>query len=324
MRLVNKQEVLAQIDERAALLEIEDGFKAFACGEAQVAPVTHLAFPGADGECHVKCAHVGEDDVFTVKLATGFYKNPEQGLSSSNGFMAVISALTGAPLAILQDEGALTDLRTALAGVIAARVGARKGAASLGVVGTGIQAFLQAKLICRLLGYERVAVWGRSSEKARETVENLKAELNDIPVRQAETVEALCQEADVIVTATASREPIVMSSNVRPGTHIVAVGADSPGKQELDTALFARAAHVIVDSFEQCTEHGETTNALRSGDVTADRLVPLGRVLLDGGLGRSDEAITIADLTGVAVQDAAIAKGVWSGLRQAGAENLRA
>ncbi|MEM9629933.1 MAG: ornithine cyclodeaminase family protein [Pseudomonadota bacterium] len=317
MRLVNKQEILAQIDEGAVLAEIEEGFRRFARDEAQVAPVTHLAFPKANGECHIKCAHVGEDDVFTVKLATGFYDNPEKGLSSSNGFMAVISAQTGTPLAILQDEGALTDLRTALAGVIAGRLGARQGAKALGVIGTGIQARLQAQLYCRLLGFTRVTVWGRSEEKAATLTRELSTELDGVPVTHAQSVEALCADVDVIVTATASREAIIKSEFVQPGTHIVAVGADSPGKQELDTALFARASHVIVDSLSQCTEHGETANAIASRDISPDRLITLGQVLLEKRLGRADEAITIADLTGVAVQDAAIAKSVWFGLKSA-------
>lgn len=320
MRLVKKQEILERIDERAVLSEIEEGFKAFACEKAQVAPVTHLAFPASDGECHIKCAHVGEDEVFTVKLATGFYRNPELGLSSSNGFMAVISATTGQPLAILQDEGTLTDLRTALAGVIATRVGARQGATVLGVIGTGIQARLQAKMICKHLGFTRVVVWGRSPDRMSSVVEDLKSDLGGVAVSSAESVEALCAGADVVVTTTASREAIVKSADVRPGTHIVAMGADSPGKQELDPVLFSRASHVIVDSHAQCVEHGETSNALNSGDISEDRLIPLGEVLLQGSLERAEDAITIADLTGVAVQDAAIAKSVWLKLEKTEAD----
>lgn len=321
MRLVNKQEILAQIDECAALAEIEEAFRTFARGEAQVAPVTHLAFPKADGECHIKCAHLGDDEVFTVKLATGFYGNQELGLSSSNGFMAVVSAATGMPLAILQDEGALTDLRTALAGVIAVRVGARRGSTTLGVIGTGIQSRLQAMLICRQLGFSRVVVWGRSPNKVSAVVEDLKAEMSDVSVSQADTVEALCAISEVIVTTTASREAIVKSPAVRPGTHIVAMGADSPGKQELDPALFSKASHVVVDSLDQCTEHGETANALKTGDISRSRLTPLGDVLLEGGLDRAEEDITIVDLTGVAVQDAAIARSVWRELKHAEPQN---
>ncbi len=314
MRIVTKDEILTHVDRPAVLAAIEDGFRRFAGGAVQVAPVVHLAFPDATGECHVKSAHIAGDDVFTVKLATGFYGNPDRGLPSSNGFMAVISATTGQPLAILQDDGALTDLRTALASVIATRLGMRPGASVLGVVGAGIQARLQAELISEILGFRHVVLWGRSADKAAALVGTLAATLPGTEVTQAPSPAALCAAADVIVTATASREAIIRSHWVTPGAHITAVGADAPGKQELETALFARARHVIVDSAAQCVEHGETANAVRDGTVAPADLLPLGDALAAAPLPRGNTDITIADLTGVAVQDAAIANAVWSRL----------
>ena len=317
MRIVTKDEILAHLDTQAALAAIEDGFRAFAAGRVQVAPVTHLAFPGARGECHVKSAHIDGSETFTVKLATGFYDNPAQGLPSSNGFMAVISALTGAPVAILQDEGVLTDIRTALAGVIAARTGARTDAQVLGIIGSGIQARLQAEMVTSLLGYTHILVWARSAEKADAVVRDLRAKLPRIVIETSRSAEQVAGRADTIVTATSSDTPLLMSGWVTPGSHIVAVGADSPGKQELDTVLFERARHVIVDSLPQCIEHGETANAISAGAITADRLTTLGDVLNGRGLTRGDEDITIADLTGVALQDAAIAGCVWQQLKSA-------
>ncbi len=316
MQIIGKAEILKHVNVRAVLDDIENGFKAFAAGNAQVAPVTHLGFDAANGECHIKCAHVAGDDVFTVKLATGFYDNPAKGLPSSNGFMAVISAVNGTPLAILQDEGVLTDLRTALAGAIATRLGARKSAKTVGIIGNGIQAHLQAKLICELLGYKSVVVWGRTTKKAAALVERLSNELPAVSVAQAQTAEDLCKQADVIVTTTPSREPLIQADWVRPGTHIVAVGADSPGKQEIDAQLFAKASQVFVDSPSQCVEHGETANAIQAGTITEEGLTPLGTALSNGPAARSEDDITIADLTGVAVQDTAIAKSVWSSVER--------
>ena len=311
MRVVTRQDILAHFDRHAVLDAIEDGFKAFARDQAQVAPVIHLAFPAAAGECHVKAAHVEGDEVFTVKLATGFYDNPAQGLPSSNGFMAVVSAATGEPRAILQDEGALTDLRTALAGVIATRLGGRRGARTLGIFGSGVQARLQAEFICELLGYDSLVLWARASEKAAALADTLRVSLPDLEISTAPTPADLCARADTIITATAARAAIVRADWVRPGTHITAVGADSPGKQELDPALFARARHVIVDSVTQCTAHGETSHAVGAGIISRDALLPLGVALSQAPLARAEDDITIADLTGVAVQDAAIARCVW-------------
>lgn len=314
MRIVTKEEILANVDKHAALAAIEDGFRSFARGHAQVGAVAHLGFPAFAGECHVKSAHVEGDDVFTVKLATGFYGNPGRGLPSSNGFMAVISATTGRPLAILQDDGALTDLRTALAGVIATRLCMRTGAKVLGIVGSGIQARLQAELICEMLGVSTVVVWARSNGKATALAGRLSEGLPGVVVTTVESPADLCAEADVIATATASRQAIIHSDWVTPGTHITAVGADAPGKQELDSALFARANLVIADSITQCVAHGEAANAVMDGTMLQSKLVALGDALAGAPLQRSDADITIADLTGVAVQDAAIAKTVWSRL----------
>lgn len=311
MRIVTRDEILAKFDKRAVLSAIEEAFKIFAQGQAQVAPVVHLAFPDAAGECHIKSAHLEGDDVFAVKLATGFYKNPERGLSSSNGFMALVSARTGEPLAILQDEGLLTDLRTALAGVSATRLCLRADAQSLGVVGSGIQARLQAELACELLEFPKLVLWARSQGKLTALADELQRKLPQVAVTLAASAQDLCAQADAIVTTTAATRPVIQSDWVRPGTHITAVGADSPGKQELDVALFARAAHVIVDSPSQCVEHGETANAVRAGTISEADLIPFGRALLDAPLNRSDEEISIADLTGVAVQDVAIANSVW-------------
>ena len=311
MRVVTKQEILANLDAAAALAAIESGFRAFAAGRVQVAPVVHLAFPDTRGECHVKSAHIAGDEVFTVTLATGFYDNPAEGLPSSNGFMAVISARTGAPVAILQDEGVLTDTRTALAGVLAARVGGRAGAQVLGIIGAGIQARLQAEMIATLLGYTRILVWARHADRAETLVRDLRGRLPQLAIEAADEPAHLGAAADTIVTTTSATTPGLRADWVAPGRHIVAVGADSPGKQELDTDLFARARHVIVDSRPQCVAHGETANAIAAGAITADALVTLGDVLAGPGLDRDADDITIADLTGVALQDAAIAGCVW-------------
>lgn len=121
----------------------------------------------------------------------------------------------------------------------------------------------------------------------------------------------VAEQANLIVCTTPSRAPLLMSEWVQPGTHITAVGADTPGKQELDPALVARARHLKVDSVAQCSQYGEVSHALKSGLIEASQLVELGALLAEGRQGRqSEQAITLADLTGVAVQDARIAQSV--------------
>ncbi len=310
MRVINKQQILAHFDQQHALQAIESAFIQFAQDKAQLPPVVHLGFPEHSGECHVKSAHLTGEPFFVIKIATGFYANAAKGLASGNGLMVVMSATTGEPVALLDDEGVLTDLRTALAGALATRVLARADATRLGIIGSGVQARLQAGMLCELLGYSQVAVWARSPDKQAALVEDLRTQLPDVTVSAVPTPQALCAAADTIITTTASTAPIVSAQWVQPGTHITAVGADSPGKQELDTALFARARWTVVDSYAQCSQQGELAHALQANAIDADRIMSLGDVLAGSPLQRNNTDLTIADLTGLGVQDAAIAGSI--------------
>jgi ornithine cyclodeaminase len=304
MRIVELPEILAALDEDAALAAVESGFRRLHTFEAQVAAVAHLSFPDPPGDCHIKSAYMAGDDVFVIKVATGFYRNPTLGVPSSNGFMAVMSAKSGEILGMLRDQGQLTDRRTAMAGAIAARAILRPGSRTLGIVGAGTQARLQARLISRQLNLHRVLVWGRNSHAAAA----LAADINGTAVSLRE----LCAEADLIVTTTPSTEPILTSEMIAAGKRIVAVGADAPGKRELDPTILMRA-RVVVDSCAQCIDHGETGWAVRAGLLGPASLIELG-ALLTAPIDFAPDEIVVADLTGVAVQDVAIAKSVWSRL----------
>lgn len=304
MRIIELPEILAALDEDSALTAVEESFRLLYRGQAQVAAVGHLQFADPPGDCHVKGGYLDGDDVFVFKVATSFYRNPQIGLSSSGGFMAVISARTGETLALLDDRGQLTDHRTAMAGAIAARAIARPGSTVLGVVGAGIQARMQAQLIARLLGFETVLIWARDNMRAGVLAGELGAQAVDLA--------ELSGRADLIVTTTPSTSPLLTADMMRSGTRIVAVGADSPGKQELDHHLVAKA-RIVVDSRSQCTAHGETGWAVRAGLVDEDSLIELGD-LLENPTAFGKDDIVVADLTGVAVQDVAIAKSVWTRL----------
>ena len=144
--------------EIEALLQIEDGFDpikdayiAVTDGRCDLPPVGYLGFPDAKGDCHIKYGHIAGDSVFVIKIATGFYDNPSKGLASSNGIMLALSAETGEVMAILQDEGYLTDLRTGIGAALATEAGCRSDAQRVGVVGTGIQARIQIRCLNALM-----------------------------------------------------------------------------------------------------------------------------------------------------------------------------
>lgn len=312
MRVIELEEILAALDESAALAAVVRGFQRQARGEAQVPPPMHLTFGDGAGDCHVKAAAVAGEEVFVIKLASTVPGNCARAMAANDGFMAVVSAKTGELLALLHDRGRLTDLRTAMAGAIAAGAIAGPRRDTLGVVGTGTQARLQAQWIARHLGCRSVLIWGRHAGRAAALAADLGA--------QAVTLNELCARADMIVTTTPATEPLLTAEMLRPGARIVAVGADSPGKRELDVRILTRA-RIVVDSRTQCIDHGEAGWAVRAGLVDGAALIELG-ALLAAPVAFNAEETVVADLTGVAIQDFEIAKSVWQRLPCTQAERL--
>jgi ornithine cyclodeaminase len=288
---------------------MERAFVAYSQGEAIVPPVGRMEFEDPPGDCHIKYGYLKRGTTFTVKIATGFWKNPELGLPSSNGVVLVFSSKTGELLAILQDEGYLTDIRTAAAGAVAAKYLAPHRVEYVGILGAGTQARRQLELLREVTACRKVLLWARSRDRAS----TFRVEGFDIEI--VSTVSELAAKARLIVTTTSSRGWLLGAADVEPGTHITAVGADSGGKQELEPALFAQARIRAVDSRSQCSRYGDSSFALDQSLIDSNDLVELGEVILKEELRRRRvEDVTIADLTGVAVQDIAIAELVLARL----------
>ena len=210
---------------------------------------------------------------------------------------------------LLQDGGYLTDLRTALAGHIAAKYLAPRAITGIGILGTGGQARLQARYLRSLTPCRELHLWGRSPKKARACADDL--ERDGFLVEIADTPADVARRANLIVTTTAARAPLLESEHLRAGTHITAMGADAPGKQELEAGIFGRASRCVVDSRSQCVHHGDSHYPVARSILAEDDLIELGELIDDPSLRRpDDDAITIADLTGVGVQDLQIATAV--------------
>ena len=304
------KEILAKGNPEALLAAIEEGFVLYANGKVVVPPVGHLGFTDPPGDVHIKYGRIEGDDYYVIKIASGFYDNPKQGLPPGNGMMMVFSAKTGDPLAILHDEGVLTDIRTAIAGAVVAKYLAPSNVTCIGIVGTGVQARLQLAYLRSVTSCREVMVWGRSLDKAQAVAAD--PDLADFHIKATTDMNELAERCNLIVTTTASREALLMAGQVRPGTHITAMGADAAGKQELDAALFAKTDIVVADSIPQCVDHGDIYHAIQSGDISEEKIISLGDVIHHPQLRRAnDTQITIADLTGVAIQDIQIAKGVY-------------
>ena len=305
----SRRQIEQVIRPKQVIAAMERAFVAYSNGEAVIPPVGQLDFENPPGDCHIKYGYLKRGSTFTVKIATGFWNNPERGLASSNGVVLVFSSATGELLTIFQDEGYLTDVRTAAAGAVAAKYLAPPAIDCIGILGAGLQAKLQLDYLREVTSCRRVKLWARAPDRARA----IKAQDFDIEV-VASPKEA-ADGARLIVTTTASRGWLIGAADVQPGTHITAVGADGGGKQELEPRLFAIADICAVDSLSQCSKYGDSAFALEQGLIELRDLIELGRVIQDPSLRRASERdISIADLTGVAVQDMAVAELALQGL----------
>lgn len=306
---LSRPEIEASIDLPAMVGALKAAYRAASAGQVNLPPVGHITFPEQSADCHIKYGHQQGDANFVIKVATGFPPNAVNGLPTGNGLVLVLSAETGEVRAVLHDEMLLTDVRTGLGGAIASQALARQDAQRFLLLGTGPQAKWQIEahraLMPQLTHY---AVWGRNRDRAEQAIAGIPSAGN---VELAVDLENAVRNADVIVTATGSTKPLIHTDWVKEGTHITAVGADAPGKQELDLDLVARADRLVVDSISQCVDHGEVSHAADAQRITQSDLIELGAVLDDSTLGRIGAAqVTIADLTGIAAQDIAIANAV--------------
>ena len=299
--IVEEPSLRSVVTPERAVAAMREAFAADGNGRTHVPPVINLDVPEARGEFHIKTARIAGVPHIAVKVASGFYDNPAKGLPSGSGLMAVFDAQTGLPAALLLDNGFLTDIRTGAAGAIAADYLARKSIATVGVIGSGIQARFQVQCLRVVRPFTRIVAWSPTREHLEAYSSRMRAEGFD--VEAASSARDVCRAADVLITATPSREPFVRCEWLRPGTHVTALGSDSPGKQELDADCLLRADLVVCDRLSQCAAFGELSHAQGSA-VHAQ----LGEIVAGKKPGRTtDEQITIADLTGVGFQDTAIA-----------------
>lgn len=314
MDILDLATITKHLDIDAVRQDCERNFDEYSKGNSVVPPVGYLAFP--DGECHIKYGYIKGDPYFVVKIAAGFYNNVAKGLKPSIGLMLICSTETGYPLAILNDEGHLTDMRTAIAGSIAAKLLAPADIQRIGIVGAGTQARLQLQCLRSITDCRKVLVWNRTVANAEALVQSLSDSNMDAHV--AQDLESLVRACNLIVTTTPATKPLIRADWVQAGTHITAVGADAPEKQELDEALIEKADICVVDSASQCTDHGEIHTAISNGLIDASKLLEIGDLIGGRATGReTPQQISVADLTGVAVQDIAIAKSVYERWHQA-------
>jgi len=311
--IYNLQQIKSALKSIDPIEAVEQGFVAYSAGKVVVPPVGEMIFEKPPGDVHIKYGYIVGDDYYVIKIASGFYDNMKRGLPPYNGMMLLFSQKTGEPVCILLDEGHLTNVRTAAAGAVVARYLAPQQIHCIGIVGTGTQGKMQLEYLKSVLDCRDALVWGRSRQSL-DAYEQAMAH-SGFQIRTTLDASDIADNCNFIVTTTPARSPLLFAGQIQPGTHITAMGSDTAEKNELDPAILQKADIVVADSISQCLERGEIHHAIEAGVLRKEDVVELGNVIVNKALQRrTDGQITVADLTGVAVQDIQISKTVYVGL----------
>jgi len=294
--------------DQEAIAVVGDGFTRLANGQATIPPIMRVDIPENKGEVDVKTAYLRGRDSFAIKIASGFFENYLLGLPSGSGMMVLVSSKTGVPEAVLLDNGYLTNVRPGAAGAVAARYLAREKIDTAGVIGSGTQARYQMVGLKLVRDFQKLMVYGIVSDEVERYASEMAPVLG-VDIVKAKDAEAVVRGSDVVVTATPSRDPYLRAEWLHPGLHITAMGSDAEEKQELCADTLRRADLLACDLKSQCFRLGELHHGLEEGTISQDgEIIELGELTSGRKQGRTHgEQITICDLTGVGVQDTAIA-----------------
>ncbi|HWR30960.1 MAG TPA: ornithine cyclodeaminase family protein [Negativicutes bacterium] len=309
--LLNQHEISQLLPMDAAIAAVTEAYKAFNQNMVAQPPIVSIEIPEHNGEIDIKASYSKAIGVIAVKTAVGFWNNPQTyGLPTGLAVIILFDAKNGFPLCIM-DGNLITSFRTGAAGGVSAKVLARENSEIVGVIGAGNQARMQVMALTRVVPVKTVKVWSPIAEERTAYRRDMEASLG-LEIVTCEDPQSAVSGSDIVVTATPGRKPIVSAKWISPGTHIIAIGADMPGKQELDAKIFPRAK-VVADSIQQCIERGETQNAIRSGSIVTENIyAEIGQILLGQKAGReNDQEITLFDSTGLSVQDIATAAKVY-------------
>ncbi len=306
--ILNEDELRQTITITEIIETVQASFAALAEGRMNMPDSFSLHLPAADGESQVKGTYLLDAAYYVVRVGNTFQNNLSINLPIQNALIAVFDATTGFPAAIMVDNGYLTLLRAGAAGALTASYLANQELQRVAVIGSGRHAYAQIKALCEVRNINLVSVWGRTPVHV-DNYARLIIEDHDLNVEIAPTVEAAVTNADLIITATASRQPLIQAEWLKPGVHIIAAGSNEPTKQELHPNVFSRSTVIIADDVEQCAANGEIHHALAAGVITKDKIRGgLGDLVIGKIEGRTHpDEITVADLTGLDVQESAIA-----------------
>jgi len=309
--LLTDDEVKKFLSMAEVMKAVESAFKEKGLGRAQMPAKIYLFYKKYNGDLRAMPSYLEELDISAVKIVNAHLDNQTKyGLPTIMAVIVLIDPKNGFPMAIMGGT-TITHIRTGAAGGIAAKYLARKDSKIVALVGAGSQARTQLMALLEVYRkLEEVRVWSRSRETKQKFVAETEHAYGHLcKIISVETIKQAVEGADIVVTATPSRQPLVMNDTVSPGMHFNCIGADAPGKEELDPAILKRAK-VVVDDWEQASHSGEINVPLSQGIITKENVwAEIGEIAagLKSGRERREE-ITIFTSTGLAVQDAVTTK----------------
>jgi len=307
--ILGNSQVQRLVDMPQVLKAIENTFILYGKNLVQMPAKIYLHLDKYNGDFRAMPAYIEGIEACGLKWVNVHPKNRRFGLPAVMAIIVLSDPQTGFPLCIM-DGTLLTNLRTGAAGGIAAKYLARKDSSVVGLVGCGVQARTQLAALKELFKIKLVCVWGNKVGYAKKFLEDTRHLGLNIKIK--DKISDCLKQADIVVTTTPVRKPIVKSEWIKHGTHINAIGADAKGKEELEPELLKRAK-LVVDDWQQASHSGEINVPLSRGIITKkDIYATLSEVLIGKKKGRvSSKEITIFDSTGLAIQDVAVANLVY-------------
>jgi len=309
--------ILARADVREAVTMVEAieavqaAYVQLSAGEARVPVRLPVEVPEHEGVILYMPAYLPRSRGLGAKIVTVFPHNPQAGLPTIHALIVVNDAATGAPTAVME-AGYLTALRTGAAAGVATRLLARPDARTAAIIGAGVQGRTQLEAIAAVRDIECVWVYDANRTAAERFAVEMAARGGRIPrkVRVADTAQAAVRDADVISTATTSRQPVFADTDLKPGVHLNGIGSFTPEMQEVP-ADTVRRARIVVDNVAAClAEAGDLIIPLRQGLISRDDMsTEIGQVAAGTRPGRErPDEVTFFKSVGNAVQDVAVAQ----------------
>jgi ornithine cyclodeaminase/alanine dehydrogenase-like protein (mu-crystallin family) len=313
MLVLNQEEVERLLDMEGCIAAMEGALAALARGEVHV-PLRFVMRPGDEPSLlGLMPAHrAGGTPLYSLKTVAVFPDNPKRGLDAHQGTVTLFDGETG-EVRVLMNASAITAIRTAAVSAVATRLLARKDARVLGILGAGVQARSHLEALPLVRNFDTVRIFSRTLEHAQALAAQVGAEAVD-------TAEEAVRDADVVVTATSSAEPVLAREWLKPGAHVNAIGGRPPQMTELDTATIADSAFYVDRRESAEAEAGDYRAAVESGAIGPAHIrAELGELVIGVKPGRSsEEEITVFRSLGLAVEDLAAAEYVLRRARATG------